>query len=162
MFKKVLFTACFIASSLLAQNHTVSEPMGVQTLSSQLRVLLSQEMLGIEKGMKDIMSSIIAGDYENIEKTAKNIKNSFILEQKLTSAQKQELHTKLPQSFIKQDSAFHNDAKMLEHVANSKNPELTHFYFTKMVNACISCHQTFAQEKFPLFKTVVEENSHSH
>lgn len=162
MLKKVLFTACFITSSLLAQNHTVNEPMGVQTLSSQLRVLLSQEMLAIEKGMKDIMSSIIAGDYENIEKTAKNIKNSFILEQKLASSQKEELHSKLPQAFIEQDSAFHNDAKMLEHVANSKNPELTHFYFSKMVNACVSCHQTFAQDKFPLFLTKKSKNSHEH
>ncbi|MFA7083102.1 MAG: hypothetical protein WC141_01065 [Arcobacteraceae bacterium] len=162
MLKKGLLTAFLATSSLLAQNHISNEPMGVQTLSSQLRVVLSQEMLAIEKGMKEIMSSLIAGDYQAIEKTAANIKNSYILEQKLTSAQKEELHTKLPQAFIDQDSAFHNDAKMLEHVANSKNHELTHFYFSKMVNACVSCHQTFAQEKFPLFKTLVKENSHTH
>lgn len=162
MLKKGLLAAFLATSSLLAQNHIANEPMGVQTLSSQLRVVLSQEMLAIEKGMKEIMSSLIAGDYQAIEKTAANIKKSYILEQKLTSAQKEELHTKLPQAFIDQDSAFHNDAKMLEHVANSKNPELTHFYFSKMVNACVSCHQTFAHEKFPLFKTLVKENSHTH
>jgi hypothetical protein len=51
---------------------------------------------------------------------------------------------------------------MLEHVANIKNPELTQFYFNKMLNACDSCHQSFAQEKFPLFKPIKNKNHHTH
>lgn len=163
MLKKVSVAVLLISSTLFAQNkdHHM-EPMGVQTLSSELRVVLSQEMIALEKAMKTILSSMIAGDYTTIEETAVKIKNSFILKQKLTSTQKEELHTKLPQSFIAQDSAFHNDAAMLEHVANIKNPELTQFYFNKMVNACVSCHQSFAQEKFPLFKPLNPTQSVHH
>lgn len=164
MLKKVSLSILLISSTLLAQNNDKhTEPMGVQTLSSQLRVVLSQEMIALEKGMKEIFSSMIAGDYEKIEKTAGNIKNSFILKQKLTQNQKEELHTKLPEAFLALDNTFHNDAEMLEHVANIKNPELTSFYFNKMTNECVSCHQSFAQEKFPLFKPLdSKENTHNH
>jgi cytochrome c556 len=163
MLKKVSLTVLLISSTLLAQNKEHhNESMGVKTLSSELRVLLSQEMVALEKAMKTILSSMIAGDYTSIEETAVKIKNSFILKQKLTSTQKEELHTKLPQSFIAQDKEFHNDAKMLQHVASNKNPELTSFYFNKMLNACVSCHQTFAQEKFPLFKLIENQNHHNH
>lgn len=164
MLKKVSLTILLISSSLLAQNNDKHiEPMDIQTLSSQLRVVLSQEMIALEKGMKEIFSSMIAGDYEKIEKTAGNIKNSFILEQKLTQNQKEELHSKLPEAFLTLDSTFHKDAEMLEHVANIKNPELTQFYFNKMTNACVSCHQSFAQEKFPLFKPLNQKQTiHQH
>lgn len=163
MFKKTLFTVLLVSSSLFAQNEIhYNESMGVQTLSSQLRGVLSQEMLALEKAMKEILSSMLAGDYETIEKTAVNIKNSFILKQKITSSQKKELHTKLPQNFIEQDRAFHNDAQMLQHVSSMKNPELTSFYFNKMLNACVSCHQTFAQEKFLKFESLSQTMSEDH
>lgn len=164
MLKKVSLTLMLISSTLLAESHiNHNEPMGIPTLSKELRVTLSQEMIALEKAMKEILSSMIAGDYIAIEKTAVKIKNSFILEQKLTLTQKEELHSKLPQSFIEQDRVFHNDASMLEHVANIKNPELTQFYVNKMLNACVSCHQNFAQEKFPLFKPLSKKsNEHSH
>lgn len=163
MLKKVSVTVLLISSTLLAQNKEHhNKPMGVKTLSSELRVVLSQEMIALEKAMKTILSSMIAGDYTSIEETAVKIKNSFILKQKLTSTQKEELHTKLPQSFIAQDSAFHNDAAMLEHVANIKNPELTQFYFNKMLNACVTCHQSFAQEKFPLFTLLSQKQNVQH
>lgn len=163
MLKKVSLAVLLTSSTLLAQNKEhYNEPMGVSTLSSEVRVVLSQEMISLEKAMKAILSSMIAGDYTRIEETAVKIKNSFILKQKLTPVQKEELYTKLPQSFIAQDSAFHNDAAMLEHVANIKNPELTQFYFNKMLNACVSCHQSFAQEKFPLLKPIENQNHHAH
>lgn len=163
MLKKVSLAVLLTSSTLLAQNKEhYNEPMGVATLSSEVRVVLSQEMISLEKAMKAILSSMIAGDYRTIEETAVKIKNSFILKQKLTPVQKEELHTKLPQSFIAQDSTFHNDAAMLEHVANIKNPELTQFYFNKMLNACVSCHQSFAQEKFPLLKPIENQNHHAH
>lgn len=163
MLKKISLTILLMSSSLLAENNdNHNKPIGIQTLSSELRVVLSEEMISVEKGMKEIFSSIIAGDYENIEKTAATIKNSYILKQKLTPSQKEELHSKLPEKFIDLDSAFHNDASMLEHVANIKNPELTSFYFNKMTNACVSCHQNFAQEKFPKFKPLSQEKNNSH
>lgn len=163
MIKKILFTVLLISSSLFAQNEIQNkESLGVQNLSSQLRGLLSQEMVSLEKAMKEIFSSMIVGDYDTIEKIAVNIKNSFILKQKLTSSQKEELHTKLPQSFIKLDSSFHKDAQMLQHVSSIKNQELTSFYFNKMLNTCVSCHQTFAQERFPKFKSLSQAISEEH
>ncbi len=155
MLKKALWTLFFIVPTLWAnQQHTQhNTPMGITTLSEHLRGVLSEEMIALEKGMKEIFSSMIAGDYEHISTVASKIQHSFILEQKLTPQEKEELHTKLPKDFIALDQTFHNDAQKLHHVSSAKNPELTSFYFNKMTNACVTCHQNFAQEKFPKFNT---------
>ena len=59
------------------------------------------------------------------------IKESFILKQKPTAAQKEELHRVLPQQFIEMDMDFHKSAGMLAHAAEIKNADVVHFYFYK-------------------------------
>lgn len=163
MLKKALVSLLFIVPTLWAnQEHAQhTAPIGISTLSEHLRVVLNEEMLALEKGMKEIFSSMIKGEYEHIEKIATAIQHSFILEQKLSSQEKEELHTKLPENFIVLDRTFHNDAQMLQYVANAKNPELTSFYFNKMTNACVTCHQNFAQEKFSKLNTL-QDNTLDH
>mgnify|MGYP003494170479 FL=1 len=56
---------------------------GVEELSPEVRVLLVKEMQGIEQGMKDVFSYIIAGNWPEVKKIAVKIKESYILKQNL-------------------------------------------------------------------------------
>ena len=135
---------------------------GVEELSPEVRVLLVKEMQGIEQGMKDIFSYIIAGNWPEVKKIAVKIKESYILEQNLTKEQAHELSVKLPKGFLELDGKLHNQAGMLSHAADMENTELANFYTYKMQESCISCHSTYAQSKFPLFSETLAEDVHSH
>ena len=134
---------------------------GVEALSHDLRSLLSQEMQALQSGMMSIIPAYISGNWNEIETTARKIKNSYILKQGLTESQAKELHSVLPEEFIEKDKRFHYLAGMLEHAAKNKKPELMNFYFSEMNESCVSCHTVFATHKFPAL--IPEENAeHTH
>lgn len=135
---------------------------GVQELSSSLRALLSQEMISVESAMKTLYSDLIAGEYEKVSTTATKIHDSFILKQKLTKSQKEELESKLPLEFVAMDRAFHKQASMLAHAADNRNMELSNFYVYKMTESCTTCHSTYAKNKFPSFAEKIEKVSDHH
>ncbi len=124
---------------------------GVESLTPEIRLLLSQEMIAIQNGMMAIIPANASGNTRKIATIAKEIKDSYILQQNLTPEQKHELHTKLPRSFIQLDKKFHYYAGMLEHVAEEKKHELIGFYFTKMAESCSQCHSRHAKHRFPEF-----------
>jgi hypothetical protein len=134
---------------------------GVQDLSPELRSLLSKEMLSLQEGMQSILPAYISGDLDEVATIAGKIKNSYILKQKITDAQKHELNSKLPQSFLQSDQKFHEYAGMLEHVAKEKNIELVGFYYSKLSESCISCHSQHASHRFQeLNKKPPQNNGH--
>jgi hypothetical protein len=91
-------------------------------LSAEVRVVLLEEMVSLEKAMKGLVSFIAAGDWDKIAETANNMQSSYIMKQKLTGEQVEELHN-----------------------------ELVAFYFYKLNESCIECHSTYALERFPGF-----------
>ncbi len=118
-------------------------------LSADLRALLGQEMMAIENGMKNLVPAISSGEWENVSSIALKIRDSFIMKQKLTETQKEELHRVLPHQFIEMDQDFHNSAGMLAHAAEMKNADVVNFYFYKLNTACVACHTKYAGERFP-------------
>lgn len=128
-----------------------SEDKSVESLSPGLKSLLSQEMNAIEKGMNDIFSNIISGDYEKVNQIAVKIENSFILKRELTAEQRKELHSKLPSEFIETDQGFHQDAGGLAEAADLEDLALMNFYYSKMTTTCVKCHSSFATHRFPNF-----------
>jgi len=74
--KKLLLSVLFVMLSL---NLNANEAKGLKSLSPELRSHLSEEMLAIQGGMKDIFSNIISGNYEEVSSIATKIKNSYIL-----------------------------------------------------------------------------------
>jgi len=134
---------------------------GVETLSPDLRNLLSKEMEALQDGMMSIIPAYISGNWSEIETTAEKIKNSYVLKQSLTESQVKELHSVLSPEFIGKDQRFHYLAGMLEHAAQSKKPELINFYFSEMNESCVSCHAVFATHKFPALKPVIKDE-HVH
>ncbi|PHR58957.1 MAG: hypothetical protein COA44_02080 [Arcobacter sp.] len=140
-----------ILSLLLFTKLFADQGTGVESLSPELRALLSQEMLALEKGMHSIFSDIISGNYEEIVITAEQIQNSFILKQKLSPSQRKELQTKLPKAFIHLDQGFHESAGELVNAAEFEDKKLSIEIFTKMTNTCVKCHSTYAKSRFPNF-----------
>jgi hypothetical protein len=132
---------------------------GIQ-LSPGLLALLNQEMGLIQQGIMDMVPAIAAGEWEKVSSLGQKIKESFILKQKLTDAQKEELHRVLPQQFIEMDMDFHKSAGMLAHAAEMKNADVVNFYFYKMNAACVSCHSKYAAERFPGLVKGGEEGHH--
>ncbi|MCK4506922.1 MAG: hypothetical protein KAU27_00165 [Desulfuromonadales bacterium] len=133
---------------------------GIQ-VSPDLKKLLNQEMAAIQNGMMALIPAMSAGEWDEAATIGKNIKASFIMKQKLTKAQKEELHRVLPPSFIEMDQAFHKSAGMLAHAAEMKNADVANFYFFKLNEACVSCHAKFATGRFPgLVKSADEDGHH--
>jgi hypothetical protein len=138
------------------------ESTGVESLSPKLRELLTKEMLELEKGMMSIIPAYVSGNWSEIENVADKMKSSYILKQSLTGKQVKELHTSLPDSFIKLDQQFHYLSGMLSHVAKNKKAELVGFYFSKLSETCVSCHTQHAIHKFPSLAPSKETHQHSH
>jgi len=160
-----LSVSLLLPVSGLAENEShQAEPQAANRiqLSAELHHLLSQEMVAIENGMKDLIPAIAAGEWGRVSSIAQNISNSFIMKQKLTQAQKEELHLNLPLRFIEMDQDFHKSAAMLAHAAEMKNAEVVNFYFYKLNNACVECHAKYATQRFPALARSTDEDSHQH
>ena len=163
----VLAAILFCSSQLvMAASHEHDEhntksqtSQGVQ-LSPGLLALLNQEMGLIQQGIMDMVPAIAAGEWDKVSALGQKIKKSFILKQKLTDAQKEELHRVLPLQFIEMDMDFHKSAGMLAHAAEVKNADVANFYFYKMNAACVSCHGKYAAERFPGLSKGDEEGHH--
>lgn len=152
---KILLPLFFISLACFSQ----AQESGVQQLSPELREMLSKEMFAIQEGMMAIIPQYAAGNNIEIAAIARQIKESFVLAKNLTEAQKHELHSKLPASFLALDEQFHYNAGMLQHVAEKNKNELIGFYFSQLSEACAGCHSMYATHKFPLLAPKAVSNS---
>ena len=143
--KKSLISALLLAGCLYG-----GENRGVESLSSEVRGLLSMEMLQIEKGMHKIFSHMVRGEYDEVNKIALKIRDSFILKKKLTKSQKSEIR-RLPKAFLELDQSFHETAGDLANAAEFGDKETVDEYYQKMAGKCVQCHSTFATHRFNNF-----------
>ncbi len=157
----IMLSATTFSFATEQNHHEKASPGHDIQVSPDLKNLLNQEMTAIQKGMMELIPAIAAGNWEVVEKIGKKIKASFIMKQKLSKAQKEELHRVLPSDFIEKDQSFHKSAGMLAHAAEQKNADVVNFYFFKLNEACFSCHSKYATERFPgLAKTIDRDNHH--
>ncbi len=162
LIKLTIIFSMTIASFSLGHAETKSNDSAIETLSPDIRDLLTKEMKALQEGMMSIIPAYVSGDWKKIEHTAHKMKNSYIMKQSLTEEQKKELRATLPEAFIKQDQQFHYLAGMLEHVAKEEKIELIGFYFSEMNEACVACHAQYAGHKFPSFSHIVKNTEHNH
>ncbi len=163
----IIFFSLVLLSSLsygegINSHETKKDVSGIESLSPELRELLTKEMVALQNGMMSVIPAYVAGDWSEIESIAHKMKNSYILKQRLTDEQIKELHTSLPESFIKIDEQFHYLSGMLNHAAKNKKVELVGFYFSKLSESCVNCHAQFAAHKFPAFATKETTDKHEH
>ena len=120
-------------------------------LSPEIQQLLQREMQQIRSGMETLVFAMAAADWQQIETTAANIQQGYIMKQTLSAEQKHQLHQGLPQTFKSLDQRFHYYAGMLSHVARERDMELANFFIYKMNESCSACHAQFAVARFPGF-----------
>lgn len=155
---KILITVITFAGTPLAHAEEHAEK-GVESLSPEVRSLLSKEMIAIQNGMMSMIGAYASGNFEEIASVAGQIKSSYILKQDMSRQQRHELHEKLPKSFIHLDQRFHKYAGLLEEAAKNNNDELIGFYFSKLVDSCSGCHSQHAKHKFPAFEKPDEDDT---
>jgi len=119
------------------------------SLSPDVLNLLRAEMRDIGGGVQGMALSIATGDWASIQKTAARIQGSYIMQQKLTPAQAQELKTALPARFKRLDAEFHQRAGKLAAAAAEHDLERVTFQYSRMLETCASCHSEFARSRFP-------------
>ena len=150
---QLFFLALLIPSLCHGQGHerhsVDNSHAGIADLSPQLRNLFSQEMRELQKGMTEILPLYVSGGWAEIAVIAGKMEDSYVLKQNLSTEQMDELHAKLPGAFIELDQQFHYLAGMLEHAAEMEKVELVGFYFSRMSEACVSCHIQYATQRFP-------------
>jgi len=119
------------------------------SLSRNVKRLLSAEMNGIQKGMTVLAIAIPAGHWDQIAQTAGQMKDSYIMNRKLSPKEREELHHSLPAGFQALDRVFHETAGLLKKAASEHNIEMVNSYFCKLNETCVQCHSLYAAKRFP-------------
>lgn len=169
MFGKSLIAALFIASMVIPlegmsetrQAVASGNKAPVLALSPKLRAALVAEMAGIKEELAVLAPAIAMGDWDVATKRAERIRDSYIMKQKLSRADLEELERALPPDFAEMDARFHRHAEGLAHAAATQNHELSVFYLSRMLEGCGSCHARYATHVLKGFKQP-EPAGHGH
>lgn len=127
---------------------SAAAPVG-PNLTPRLKELLAEEMQQVAGATGDLALAIAAGDHASVSKLATAVRDSFILKQSLTEQDKKDLMSAVPAEFVALDRRFHGLAGKLAQQATLKDSELQGYYFSRMLEACTSCHAQFATDRFP-------------
>ena len=122
-------------------------------LSPQLAELLRAEMRALLTGIQAIASGIASADWKTVADNSAQIRTSYILDQKLTPALREELDDSLPEHFKRLDSNFHLEAGKLEAAATSYDSQLATFHYYRLLESCTTCHALYASSRFPGFRS---------
>jgi hypothetical protein len=95
--------------------------------------------------------AIAIGDWSSIQSTSTSIRESYIMEKKLTPAQAEELERALPQRFKELDAEFHLRAQRLGAAAAAHDAELVAYHYSRLIESCTTCHAAYAGTRFPGF-----------
>jgi hypothetical protein len=125
-------------------------------LSPQLAKLLRAEMQALLASVQSIASGIATAEWKTVADKGAQIRTSYILDQKLTPALRQELDNSLPEHFKRLDSDFHLEAGKLEAAATSHNSQLVTFHYYRLIETCTTCHAIYAASRFPGFRSSTE------
>jgi hypothetical protein len=142
-------------------NAGAESPAGpTAALSPELRAAFIAEMQHLDAGLQRAVSAIARADWATAERTAREIRGSFILEQRLDPEQLAELHRVLPEPFLALDRRFHAEAERLGAAAKAGDAELAAFFAYKLTEACVSCHAQYAPQRFPAAAPPPEGHGH--
>jgi len=130
-------------------------------LSPELMELLRAEMRALLTGIQSLATGIATADWKTVTDKSAQIRASYILDQKLTPAQREELGASLPEHFKRLDSEFHLEAEKLEAAATNHDAQLVTFHYYRLIETCTSCHAVYAVSRFPGFR-LSTESAHRH
>lgn len=152
--------ACFLPA--LAADEQTTPQHGVQGLSPPLREALSAEMVALQNGLMTAIPAMVAGNWDEVARIGRQMRDSYIMKQSLSAQQLEELHHALPASFLELDARLHYLAGMLSHAAEARKSELVGYYLGSLAETCINCHTRHARDKFPAFDDAEAQQEHGH
>lgn len=160
----LLALACLLLIPATGQvaEHDVPPPANHLHLSPALLALLQQEMNAILEGMQALVPAIVTGNLRVAADIGEQIQHSYIMQQRLTAAQREELQRELPPAFQELDRSFHHAAGKLAQAAKQDNAEVAGFYFHKLTETCIACHTRFAGYRFTGLAGDAADREHRH
>src|SRR5690606_35752173 len=93
-----LFAAAmlFAAATMYAAAQQPSDRAVGPSLPPNLRALLIEEMLAVLAASESILDALVRGEDERVAQNAQAIHDSFILEQRMTDADREALHAAVP------------------------------------------------------------------
>lgn len=135
-----------------------ADPVGPK-LTPKLKALITDEMGQVAQATAELAPAIAAGDHLRAARLGAAIRDSFILKRSLTEQDKKDLTSAVPPEFVALDRRFHGMAGKLAHAAEQEDSELQGFYYSKMLESCVSCHSKFASDRFP---GLAQDGAHGH
>ena len=117
-------------------------------------------MREIATGVQNIALAVATADWKAVHDTSDKIRRSYVMEQKLTPDQTQELAHALPAHFTQLDAEFHQQAAKLGAAASAHNAELAVFHYSRLVEHCAGCHAIYARSRFPGCASPMEHDHH--
>ena len=156
----VVFWASAVAWSLSAGAGDLArqDRLNVQ-MSPALQKLFVEEMRELLTGVRTVAAGLAVGDWKGIAATSARMQHSYVLEKKLTPTQEEDI-SQLPDGFRALDENFHLRANNLKRAAIAHDAEAATFQFSRLLEACITCHTRFAQTRFPAFGERVAHDHH--
>ena len=130
-----------------------AEPPQGLGLSADVMALLRAEMRELTTASQALVPAIAGGDWASIERISGQIRDSYVMAQSLTPAQREELETRLPDHFKALDADFHNRASKLAAAAEARDADLAAYQFSRLLDTCTSCHARYAGSRFPGFSS---------
>jgi cytochrome c556 len=155
----ITLLVCLLASGLISAQPAT--PGGALQMSPELRRLLQAEMRELLAGTRNIAGSLPVANWEGITTSAAAMRDSYVLEKKLTGAQEAEL-AGLPEQFRLMDQAFHSRAEKLVAAAQARDAEAVSFQLSRLLDTCVSCHSLYATSQFPKFESRDVPAEHRH
>jgi cytochrome c556 len=147
----LILAGAIVASSACGRAAEPAAPLRSIQLSAAVKNLLLAEMREIAGGIQGLALAIAIGDWSSIQSTSTSIRESYIMEKKLTPAQAEELERARPQRFKELDAEFHLRAQRLGAAAAAHDAELVAYHYSRLIESCTTCHAAYAGTRFPGF-----------
>jgi len=157
---RVLLGAVILGGTAVSAQEAPSTKHDLE-ISTELIEMLRAEMRELLAGIQSLSAGIAMADWGSVANTSTQIRASYILDKKLTAAQKKELGASLPEHFKRLDADFHLEAKKLEMAAANHDAQLSAFHFYRLIEACTTCHAMYATSRFPGFAPAAKQD-HDH
>lgn len=133
----------------------------VLDLPVALREALLAEMAGLRERVAALAAQLATGEWTQAAETARQVRDSYIMKQKLSDAELEALGRVLPAQFAALDARFHRHAEGLAHAAEARESELALYYLGKMLEGCQQCHSLYATHTLTGFEAPRPE-AHRH
>jgi len=149
--KKLIFLSLLFSFSLSAATYDKHLERKFK-LPENFKENLSAEMFDLQSKMNQALEGISRGKWKMLESVATEMKENYILKQKMSYMDKKYLKRYLPKGFVALDRYFHELAGQMADAAKKKDSTLVLQKYQGMVKSCMECHARYADYKFSEFK----------